>query len=260
MDTSANNPGQATTAPAGRDGISVLRWYITFVAIWLAGVGVLLVLLARADIDWPNSWQGFLDSIEQTPAAIKLLVFGLYLSLCCTFLPMPTGPVVALVSLQQSAVGDSIVTTTLLVAAVGALASTLANLNDYHAFTLLLRHDKVAKVREIALYKKADAWFHKSPFGILIVFNIIPIPVDVIRVLATTARYPRLPFAIANYVGRLVRYGVIAAVTYALGEKYGWLSVVVLFGVAVVLALYRTLPGIVRSLGKAKAVEQQETP
>ncbi len=257
MDNSPNRSTDAA-APTG-DNVSVLRWFTAFALIWLAGLGLLIALLMREQIGWPDSWKGFLDSIAQTPAAVKLLVFGLYISLCCTFLPMPTGPVVALVSLQQSAVGSNIVTTTLWVALVGAFASTLANLNDYHAFTLMLRHHRVARVRDTALYHKTAHWFHKSPFGILIVFNIIPIPIDVVRMLATTARYPRLPFAVANFIGRAIRYAVIAAVTYALGEKYGWVSVVVLLGVAVGLMLYRTVPGLVRRIGRTDRDETEET-
>lgn len=257
MNTSPNT--LTDTPPAGDDHVSVLRWFAFFALIWLGGLGVLIALLMREQIGWGGSWGEFLETVERTPAVVKLLVFGLYVALCCTFLPLPTGPVVALVSLQSSAVGSNIVTTTLLVAVIGAFASTLANLNDYHAFTLMLRYHRVARVRETGLYRKTARWFHKSPFGIIVVFNIIPIPVDVIRMLATTVRYPRLPFAAANFIGRLVRYGVIAAVTYALGEKYGWLSVVVLLGVAVGLMLYRTVPSVVRRLGRTHRAEIEET-
>ncbi|MBS3821220.1 MAG: hypothetical protein GVY16_09705 [Planctomycetes bacterium] len=252
-----SNPDPLPSVPG--DNVCVVRWFTVFSALWLAALGILVALLSRTDIGWSGSWGTFLESLDSTPAAIKLLVFGLYISLCCTFLPLPTGPMVALVSLQQSAVGDSIASTTLLVATVGALASTLANLNDYHAFTLLLRNHKVAKVRDTTFYDKAATWFHKSPFVILIVFNIIPIPVDVIRMLATTARYPRWPFAAANFIGRIIRYGVIAAVTYALGETYGWLSVVVLLGVAVALGIYRVLPGLTRTPSRGKPDNERET-
>jgi membrane protein YqaA with SNARE-associated domain len=214
-------------------------------------------LLTRQNPVWPASWdwesvEAFLHSLESVSAVLKLLVFGIYISLCCTFLPMPTGPVVALVALQQSAVGPDLATTTLLVAAVGGAASTVANLNDYYLFTLLLRHRRLAEVRHTRLYDRAIRWFRRGPFLLLVVFNLLPIPIDVIRMLAVTYRYPRVPFAAANFIGRFLRYAIIAAGTYCLGREYGWVVVAALFALAILLGLYRVLPALARRLRGVK--------
>jgi membrane protein YqaA with SNARE-associated domain len=177
---------------------------------------------------------------------VKLIFFGSYLSLCTTFLPLPTGWIVAAVATREAAVGSNAWTTTLLVATVGAIGSTIANLNDYHLFTWMLRSHRVAKIRHTKLYEKSAMWFSRSPFFLLVVFNIVPIPVDVVRILATTYRYPRGPFAAANFIGRFLRYAVIAFVTY--WWNLGYVAVLALLALAVVLAAVKAIPYLYRKI------------
>lgn len=240
------------------DKVSVGRWFAFYGLGLLAAGGMLVLLLSRE----PWSWADWLDRPRQllptTAPAAKLLAFGIYISLCCTFIPLPANWVVAAVALRQVAVAPNAWATALLVGAVGGLASTVANLNDYHLFTWMLRHRRIRRVRQTRLYGASARWFARSPFFILVVFNILPIPVDVIRMLATTARYDRLPFAAANFVGRFVRYAVIAHVTYSLGSGGKW-AVGALLALAVLLALGKVLPAAVRRIrGKAPNDEAPE--
>jgi membrane protein YqaA with SNARE-associated domain len=219
----------------------------------LLATAIPLVMHARGE---PWTWAQWRAHpalvLAATSPAVKLLAFGIYVSLCCTFLPLPTNWMVAAVAMQQCAVAPTVWATTAAVASVGALASTLANLNDYHLFTWMLRSHHVAKVRHTRLYHASARWFARSPFFILVVFGIIPIPVDVIRMLATVYRYPRLPFAAANFLGRFVRYAVIAFVTFQLGNK-GWWAVLGLLGLAVVLAAIKVLPAAVKKIAARRA-------
>ena len=237
-------------APAGRDNISVSRWF-AFYALGLAATCVPLGLMISHE-GW--TWQQWRADpfavLASTPIAVKLLTFGVYISLCCTFLPLPTSGVVSAVAMKTVAVGPDVWTTTLAVAALGAAASTVANLNDYHLFTLALRSRRIAKLRQTRLYHTAARWFARSPFYLVTLFNVLPIPVDVVGMLATTYRYPRVPFAAENFVGRFIRYGVIAFVTYKLGDKGGWVALGLL-GVAAVLGAIKVLPAAVRSLRPA---------
>lgn len=214
------------------------------VAAWLGGYALLLtaaVLLLRAQLaggQWTWSWKGqvIADNLAALSPQVKLLILGIYLSLACTFIPLNTNVVVTAVALRQAHLADSLFMTTVLVGLVGGVASTIANLNDYHVYCLLLRNRRVASVRQTRLYRGAAAWFAKSPFLLVTFFSFIPIPVDVVRMLAVTYGYPRVPFAGANFVGRFARYAALAGLTYASGEKYGWLVVVGVLAVAVVLA------------------------
>ncbi|HUS48025.1 MAG TPA: hypothetical protein VM098_07895 [Phycisphaerae bacterium] len=242
----------ATTerAPAGLpDNVSIRRWF-AFYGLLVLAAGVPMALMIRQQAwTWHDWAHDTARTFAGTEAAVKLLVFGLYLSMCCTFLPLPTGWIVAGVATREAAVTGELWTTVLAVAAVGAAASTVANLNDYHIFTWLLRSRRIARVRTSRIYEAASAWFGRAPFFILVVFNVIPIPVDVVRMLATTYRYPRLPFAGANFIGRFLRYGVISFVTF--WWNLGWIAVVSLLALAVVLGATRAARALARrALGR----------
>ena len=223
------------------DDIRLRRWFAVY-GIYLAAMAIPMALLVAAET---MSVKEFVTNFRAMDAVIKLLAFAIYMSVCSTFLPLPTGPIVAAVALADYAVGPNVWTTALLVATVGAAASTVANLNDYHLFTWLLRSRRVRRVRNTRLYNASIRWFLRSPFLILVIFNILPIPIDVVRVLATTYRYSRVPFAAANFLGRFIRYGIIAAVTYTLGER-GWISVVALAAIAVIVLMERAVRAAVR--------------
>ncbi len=224
-------------------GISVVKWFVAYLVMLAGCVGALVFLLKEEPLAM-DSWKAFQDSVLAASPAVKLLVFAIYISMCCTFLPMNTSWIVSAVSMQSVAVTDQMWSTVLVVSLIGAAASTVANLNDYHIFTLLMRSHHVAKVKHTKTYNVAIRWFEKTPFALLVIFNILPIPVDVVRPLAASHRYSRLRFAAANFIGRLGRYGVIATVTYMLG-KQGWYAVVALLGLAVVLALPKLVKKII---------------
>ena len=163
----------------------------------------------------------------------------------------PTGWLVAAIATRQVALAPNLWATVLLVAAAGALGSTMANLNDYHLFTLLLRHRRVSAVRNTRAYRYSARWFARAPMAILVIFNIVPIPVDVVRMLAATARYRLGRFAAANYVGRFIRYGLLAGLAYATNLSAAWASIIMLAGAAA-LAVGRAVPAL-RGRGKPRA-------
>lgn len=240
------------------DGITLWRWFVIF-ALWLATLGVPIALLLT-DIGRPGKL--FVDPAEYTQPmhqVLKLLIYTFYLSLCCTFLPLPTSGMVAAMATSHVAVTGQMWSTVLLVAGCGAAGSTMANLNDYHLFTLLLRHRGVAKIRRTKTYAAARKWFQRSPFGILLVANILPIPIDVIRMLAITSRYPRGPFAAANYIGRFIRYALLAGVIYLVGERYQVHAVIGIFVFATLLALGRLVRGRMRKGPPPQAILPEET-
>lgn len=236
------------------DDVSVRRWFVFYGLFFVALAAPLGVLLARQPWTWSDWWTYPAETFAQTDVSVKLLGFCLYISLCCTFLPMPTGWIVAGVATREAAVAagasDNVMVvallTALIVGAVGAVGSTMANLNDYHLFTCLLRHHRVAAMRRTRTYQRAAIWFARQPFFLLLVFNIVPIPVDVIRMLATSHRYGRVPFAVANLLGRFIRYGVIAFATY--WWNLSWLAPAALLALAVVLGLARIGPKIVSKI------------
>ena len=242
---------QTLTAGVPHDyrSINLLRWFGIFLLMVTVTVGVLGIKLQNAPLAWGN-WGEFKDSVKAASPTIKLLIFGLYLAFSCTFIPLNTSWLVSAVAMQSTAVTGECWSTVALVSIVGALASTVANLNDYHIFTLLLRNSRIARIRHTRGYASAERWFARSPFTILLFFNIIPIPVDFSRVLAATHKYPRRLFASANFLGRFVRYAIIAFITYQLGKR-GWIAVIALLGVAIVIPLVKFVRNRISSEGKA---------
>jgi membrane protein YqaA with SNARE-associated domain len=261
-------PPAAALAHAGPDEVSVLRWaalYAVFLVLAVAALVAMLRqhpsewsawaeqvrLLGRRPHDWSAWWRQFQQTFIATDPAIKLLAMAVYLSLATTFFPLTTGWLIACMATREAAVAGDVWGTTLAVGLVAAAASTLANLNDYHLFTWMLRHHRIGRLRQTQLHGKAARWFAKSPFLILVIFNIAPLPVDVIRILAASCRYPRGRFAGANLVGRFVRYAVIAFVTY--WWNLGWIAVVTLLGLAVAMGLWKMAVSLARRvLGRGR--------
>lgn len=224
--------------------ISLVKWFASYF-VMLTGCIVALVILLRGQPLAMDSWKAFQDSVIAASPAVKLLVFAIYISMCCTFLPMNTSWIVSAVSMQSVAVTGQMWPTVLVVSLIGAGASTVANLNDYHFFTLLMRSRHIAKIKHTKTYDAAIRWFEKTPFSLLVIFNILPIPIDVVRPLAASHRYGRIRFALANFIGRFGRYAVISGVTYMLG-KQGWVAAVALLGLAVVLGLPRLFKKVIK--------------
>ena len=98
----------------------------------------------------------------------------------------------------------------------------------------MLRHRHLAGIRTTRLHQRAARWFSRRPFALLVIFNVLPVPIDVVRMLSATCRYPLRQFAAANFLGRWLRYAVLAFVAFALG-RHGWIAVAALLATAVVL-------------------------
>lgn len=234
MAESSTDIPKRPAADVRADAVSVRRWLAFYVAFLLGLAVPAILLLHHLGVEWKDLFvrPGEFD----TPIAgtVKLLVFVIYLSLACTLLPLPTGWLVAALAMREVALSDSLAVTVALVASAGALGSMIANLHDYHMFTWFLRSRWVGRVRDARLYHRAERWFARRPFTLIVVFNVLPIPVDVVRMLAAGYRYPLRPFAAGSFIGRFVRYAVIAAVTFLMGD-HGWIVAAVLLAVAVVL-------------------------
>ncbi|MFP4354750.1 MAG: hypothetical protein ACLFUJ_06455 [Phycisphaerae bacterium] len=254
MEKSSNHPEPVEEAPPA-DSIFVLPWLLGHAVGLVIAAGLTIWLAGQYDwqsqtwlgegLSLAQRWDNFLAAVGGAPATVKLLVFAIYVSICTTFTPLPTGGIVAALATREAALAAGIggplwveaAATTLIIALAGAAASTVANLTDYHLLTWMLRSDRIGKVRRTAIYRGAVIWFQRNPFFLLVVFNVMPIPIDLVRMLATTWRYPRGPFAVANFIGRFIRYGVIAFVTY--WWNLGWIAVVSLLGFAIALGLVK---------------------
>lgn len=196
-------------------------------------------------------WQAF----ELITPAAKILFAMLYMSACTTFTPMPTGVIISLLATHDAHIGWGPLSTLVIVATLGAGASTVANLNDYHLFLLLLRHRHAAKIRNTRLYHWASKWFNRGPATLLLFFAVAPVPVDLARILAAMHDYPRGRFAGVNFLGRFIRYVAFILFTYLFKDNDKFAPLVFL-GLGIVIALVKIVPTMIkRLLGGKTAVE-----
>ena len=93
--------------------VGVARWFAGY-SICLAAACVLMALVVRQHPEpfhamWAAAGQffhgfklsdGFLSGFQAASPGAKLLFMGIFLSLCTTFLPLPTGPLVTLVAIR----------------------------------------------------------------------------------------------------------------------------------------------------------------
>jgi membrane protein YqaA with SNARE-associated domain len=244
------------------DGINLRRWFVFFVIY-----SAVLTAVALGCLHFAGSGN---YPLAQTIWLLALYLF--YMSLCCTFFPAPTAwlvllmasPVIGLVKpglISQYLPLEKIVAqwvaafvTVVIVAMVGAAGTAIANLNEYHIFTFFLRLGRANRIRQTRLYQTASRWFSVSPFAIMTIATLVPIPVDIVRWLAITHRYSRAYYALASFIGRFVRYAVLAAAATCL--RLDWLGIVIIQGSLIVLVLLRYLP---RLLAYRKKVDQTST-
>jgi membrane protein YqaA with SNARE-associated domain len=239
------------------DSFNLRRWFVFYVIYLGLLAAVALVSFGYCEDDASSAGQQVLSY----PHKIWLLsLYLFYMSLCCTFFPAPTAwlvllmasPVVNLVDSQlllsyisvseQQGYWIGGLLTVFVVASVGALGTGMANLNEYHVFTFLLRCGKAHKIRETKFYRMAGHWFDVSPFGLMVTFSFLPIPVDMVRWLAITHRYRRDHYFIAAFLGRMLRYGLLAGAATCL--KLSWTEILIIQLVLIIIVIIRFVPKI----------------
>ena len=187
-------------AGADTDGYRLRRWFAVFL-LWVGGLALTgLAAFARYEA-------GALEAQGVWLMCIALF----YLSICCVFFPAPTAWIVMLLAGNEVALIESVPLRVLVVACTCGFATGMANLNEYHVITFLLRYGRAARVRQTRPYQVVARWFGVAPFAVIAVVGFVPIPVDVVRWLAITYRYSRRRFFLAYFVGRTPRYALFAA-------------------------------------------------
>ncbi len=143
----------------------------------------------------------------------------LYLSFANTFVPLPANALVVWLGKSHAP---------LLVGAVGALGTALANLNEYYLLGWLTERRRIRRFKSGKTYLALEQWYRTSPFLLLAVTNFLPIPIDPVRWLSISSGYSRFLYAAATFIGRTPRYYLLAL----LGEQYqvpNW--IIILLGV-----------------------------
>jgi membrane protein YqaA with SNARE-associated domain len=144
----------------------------------------------------------FAASFLMPPAAKGLARFFAYMSLASNTIPLPATPVVLYMGREYPWVA---------VALVGGAATTLANLLDYEIFTSVFKTKLLAKIKDSEHSQASIRAFQKVAFLALVGANVVVFSWDLVRLVAIAAKYPRVKYAAATFVGRAARYAILAA-------------------------------------------------
>ncbi|MFA5864288.1 MAG: hypothetical protein WC975_06330 [Phycisphaerae bacterium] len=213
--------------PQRKDDVLHIRAWFLFYALYMIAVCIL------------SNW-GYVhysrtgDNIAKAVWFLGLFVF--YFSLACTYIPLPT---VWLILLLASPVcGLAILTPfwwVVMVAGLGAFATSISHTNEYHFITYLLRLGKIHLLKQTRIYLWAHKQFKVWPFLLLVVFNVLPVPADPVRWLAIISGYPLVKFFLANWIGRFFRYGILAVIAESL--KLNLIHIIIISAALIVLSL-----------------------
>jgi hypothetical protein len=166
-------------SPAREQELPGLRlWFLIYLA-WLAG------LAALAHV-------GSVQLELGSPGAMGLWTLSLmafYLSLCNLFLPLPTAWIILLAASPDGGAFGSAWQRVAAVTVVGAAATAIANVNEYHVLSYVLGHGLGGKLRRTRVYEWAVRWFDAAPFQVLALIGFVPVPIDAVRWLAILRRY-----------------------------------------------------------------------
>jgi hypothetical protein len=186
-------------------------WFV-FLLLWMGSLTALVVLL------W-NRYERHDDATALHAWVLALMCF--YLTLCNTFVPLPTAWIVLLAARPDYALAPWSPLNILIVAAAATLATIVANLTEYHLLAYLLHFRWGARLRRAPAVTWAVAWFERAPFQLLTLLAFIPLPVDAVRWLAILRGYSRTRYALAYLVGRGPRYVIFAvcSVMFALSTR-----------------------------------------
>lgn len=195
MESAAGESRAGGTLPGTR------AWF-AFLIAWMGSLSIAAVLLLQryetsGDVLALRGW--------------ILLLMCFYLTLCNSFVPLPTAWIVLLAARGEYALIPHPALNVLLVALLATLATVVANLTEYHLLAWLLRFRVGARIRRTRLVEWAVRWFERAPFQILTLVAFIPIPIDAVRWLAILQHYSRVRFAGAYLLGRGPRYLIFAA-------------------------------------------------
>jgi membrane protein YqaA with SNARE-associated domain len=220
--------------PGERPLAGTRAWFALFLG-WMIGlVALALFALARSEHG---------DALALRVWLLALMCF--YVSLCNSFLPLPTAWIILLAASPDYALVQTGWQRVGLVAGLGTLATVVANLSEYHLLAYLLRFGLGRRIRRTRVYGWAIRWFDQAPFHVLTLIAFIPIPIDAVRWLAILRGYPRVRFALAYAAGRGPRYLLFAGCSVLLALS-AWQILLIQFAMVVAAVLGRLVWGLVR--------------
>ena len=178
---------------------------------WTSPVLRLVTYLRRARLNM--YWRAFVIGLSAmaaiggaillvAPALSGLFLLALYCIPSNSVLPIPHEPGVLLFARYYDP---------LWIALAATAASVIVSFADYAIVEAALRRPRMSGARNSRLFRWAVKWMQRWPFPIVVLFSLVPLlPISVIRVLAPASGYPIGRYVVAQIVGRIPRFYVLA--------------------------------------------------
>lgn len=141
------------------------------------------------------------------PRWTKLGWYVLYMSISNAILPLAVNPPTMVAGALYPP---------WLVALLGALATGWANQSEYLLLGPVFAHRHADRVRASGIYQSLLRRFQGAPPLCIVIGTFLPLPVDVIRLVAIASGYPALRYLGFDITGRFFRYFLLAT----LGEVF----------------------------------------
>lgn len=138
----------------------------------------------------------------QMPYRNQILYISL-LGMANHYVPLPVTATVYYMGQMEGSI--------LLIAALGALASSSANAMEFFLLSHFRETRPLNYIKNHRIYFHLERFFHNSPFILIVSANIFPLPIDPVRWLAVISRYSFYKFYFANFAGRIIRYSILIA-------------------------------------------------
>jgi len=126
-----------------------------------------------------------------------------YVSICSNVIPLPSTPAVLWMGREYNP---------LLVAFLGAVGTSVANMIDYEVLGTVVRSRFLKKLRDSRHYQASVNAFNKVGFPLLTLVNFGYFSFDLVRLIAIAAGYARWKYIVSTFVGRFARYLILAYV------------------------------------------------
>lgn len=138
----------------------------------------------------------------------SLIIFCFYTAISNFFIPwMPHEPAVMFFGTLFSP---------LIIALTGGIATCWIEFFNYEILKFITSIEKIQNFTSKESYKKAERYFTKASFLALVVAGFTPIPFAPFRVLSVTSKYSILKYLLSVFVGRTLRYYILALTGAAL--------------------------------------------
>lgn len=165
---------------------------------------------------------------------LHLFGFFSFLTISCTFLPIPTHSVVMDMGAKYGPA---------YIAILGVIAFCISAMVDYSIVTIAFQNKRIAKIKATRTYGYVKRVFGKFSFSFIVFGAFTPFPFDPIKLVACTSRYNRFKFILACFIGRVPRYYILGKI-----QEWGKFPQIYLYGSVLILIAIEIIRNLIGRL------------